>query len=355
MIFQRLAKRSATGEEADYTELQVRNAVARADGTNTKVDAQATGALETAAGLIGRAIAAAEVGGSDQVKRAVSPAFLLLVARSMVKRGELVCKIETGGAGGLRLYVANCHTIKGDMDQSSWVYDLDIPGPTHTTTYKDVSAASVLHFRYAVDPVRSWVGLSPVAVASAAGQLSANVAGSLRDEAGSPRGFLLSVPASDGASGTLDGLRNQIAQLNGRVATVEAQYSLAANTGLRTNRDWSTVRLGGDPPQPFVSLLSTATKEVLTACGVPQALVTVSDGGGQREAWRQFLFGTIAPLGMLIKQELQDKIDGAIDLSFNELRASDLAGRARAFQSLVKGGLDIERAAGLSGMIEADE
>ncbi|MCY4064264.1 MAG: phage portal protein [Chloroflexi bacterium] len=353
-MFDRLRKRSAT-TDADYTEQVINKAVANADGTNNRVTEQATGALETAAGLIGRAIAAAEVGGSDQIMRAVTPPFLLLVARSLIKRGELVVKIDTGGADGLRLYPANTHTIKGDMDQSTWLYDLDIPGPTYTSSYQDVRSESVLHFRYAVDPVRSWVGLSPVAVASAAGQLSANVAGSLRDEAGSPRGFLLSVPSSDGAAETLDGLRNQIAQLNGRVATVEAQYSLAANTGLRTNRDWSTVRLGGDPPQPFVSLLSTATKEVLTACGVPQALVTVSDGGGQREAWRQFLFGTIAPLGMLIKQELNDKLDENIDLSFNELRASDLAGRARAFQSLVKGGLDIERAAGLSGMIEADE
>ena len=41
-------------------------------------------------------------------------------------------------------------------------------------------------------------------------------------------------------------------------------------------------------------------------------------------------------------------------LSFDRLFASDVTGRARAFASMVNGGMDIERAAGLSGLLAGE-
>ena len=78
-------------------------------------------------------------------------------------------------------------------------------------------------------------------------------------------------------------------------------------------------------------------------------------GGGTslREAYRRFLHATVAPLGELVQDELRDKLDApALSLNFDRLFAADLSGRARAFQSLVSGGMDVERAATLGGLME---
>ena len=71
-----------------------------------------------------------------------------------------------------------------------------------------------------------------------------------------------------------------------------------------------------------------------------------------RESWRQLLHATIAPLGRLVETELRDKLDApALTLEWSELRASDIAGRARAFGSMVTAGMDVEKAAALSGLL----
>ena len=41
-------------------------------------------------------------------------------------------------------------------------------------------------------------------------------------------------------------------------------------------------------------------------------------------------------------------------LSWQELRASDLSGRARAFQSMVGGGMDISKAISVAGLMVED-
>ena len=52
--------------------------------------------------------------------------------------------------------------------------------------------------------------------------------------------------------------------------------------------------------------------------------------------------------------ELSAKLDTEVTLSFDALYASDITGRARAFQSMVGGGMDVAKAAALSGLM-ADE
>ena len=39
----------------------------------------------------------------------------------------------------------------------------------------------------------------------------------------------------------------------------------------------------------------------------------------------------------------------------DELRASDLASRARGFASMVNGGMELDRAAALAGLLEQDD
>ena len=60
-------------------------------------------------------------------------------------------------------------------------------------------------------------------------------------------------------------------------------------------RDWQPSRIGANPPAPLVDLHQTASREVLAAVGVNPALFSAGDGTAAREAWRQLLFGGVAP------------------------------------------------------------
>ena len=69
------------------------------------------------------------------------------------------------------------------------------------------------------------------------------------------------------------------------------------------------------------------------------------------KAHRRFLHGTIAPVAQLLAQECEAKLDVAVTFDFSALYASDIVGRAAAFQRLVTGGMTPAEAAGLSGLI----
>ena len=65
--------------------------------------------------------------------------------------------------------------------------------------------------------------------------------------------------------------------------------------------------------------------------------------------WRRFLFGSVAPLAKIIEEELRAKLDPGVGLQFEELRASDLAGRAPAFKQLTEAGMDRAEARSICG------
>ena len=67
------------------------------------------------------------------------------------------------------------------------------------------------------------------------------------------------------------------------------------------------------------------------------------------------MHSTIAPLGRIVSEELSAKFEADISLSFESLFSADLAGRARAFQSLVGGGMDPGKAASLAGLMTMED
>ena len=119
---------------------------------------------------------------------------------------------------------------------------------------------------------------------------------------------------------------------------------------------WAPQKIQPDPGSGHVNIRSQAALDVLGACGIPPALVADrSDGTSQRESFRRFLHSTVQPLGALTQTELRAKLDSPdLTLSFESLFAADLAGRARAFQSMVKGGMEVGRAASLAGLMEPE-
>ena len=75
-----------------------------------------------------------------------------------------------------------------------------------------------------------------------------------------------------------------------------------------------------------------------------------------RESWRQFLaFKSVTPVADIVAAELSDKLAVDVGLSFDRMFASDLSGRARAFQSMVGGGMPVDKAAALAGLMDPSE
>ena len=332
-----------------YSDTLISAILSRAQGKSLAIPG-ATGALEACIGLVGRAFAASEVSGPDSLTRALTPSIMEMIGRSLIRTGELVLLIDTT-AGKLRLIPAETHDVEGGPFPEEWEYRLTLGGPSRTITYDFVPAQSVLHFRYASDPSTPWRGNSPMDVATLAGKLSAETVRALADESSGPIGRLLGVPI-DGADASVSGLKSDIANARGKMAIIESGDW--GNAGGDAKVSLQSARFGAEPPASMVELLSASSQEVYAACGFNSALWGGSQAASVREAWRLALFGVLSPLGRLVQAELQDKLEDTVTLSWQELRASDLSGRARAFQSMVGGGMAVDQAVAVAGLMVDD-
>ena len=338
--------------DSSYTDALISAIVSQQSG-NVLAIPSATGALEACAGLVGRSFAAAEVQARPVLGEALTPDLLEMVGRSLIRRGELVLLISTEG-GALSLIPAAVTTISGSPDPSTWRYTMSLGGPASTLTYNDMPASSVLHFRYGADPERPWRGQSPLDVASLAGRLSASTMVALANESGGPVGRILGLP-KDGSDETVSALKADITSAKGRMVLLES----GDWDGAGGKRPTSSERFGPEPPEGLIHAAHMATQEVIAACGLNPALWGGMGGSAPaaatREAWRLALFGVIAPLGVKVSAELTAKLGDVVTLDWQDLRASDLSGRARAFQSMVNGGMDVARAAALAGLLKPEE
>ena len=115
--------------------------------------------------------------------------------------------------------------------------------------------------------------------------------------------------------------------------------------------DVQASRLGPEPPDSFALLRDRLENSLLALHGLPPALIAArGTGTALRESFRQVLHSLIKPLGALVVEELQAKLDPDAALSFDALRAGDVQGAARAFGSLTKGGLSPAAAAAVVGL-----
>ena len=216
-------------------------------------------------------------------------------------------------------------------------------------------AAAVIHGRYSVDPARPWWGVGPLGWARLTGKLHANLEDAIADEAGGTRGQLLPVrqgPDTDDDSDPLADLRKDVATLRGRTVLTETTSAGWGEGGLAAPQaDGKPQRIGANPRPSVATLRTDSAQAVLAACGVSADLFASGDASGQRESWRRFLHGSVQPLADLLAAELSAKLDvPGLRLTFDRLFALDLSGRARAFGSLVQGGMDADRAARLAGL-----
>lgn len=330
--FRRGAAPVSQTEDRGYTDV-ITNALVEASA-DTQVNAYVS-ALEVVAGQLSRAFASATVAGPGAP--AFTPWAMAQIGRQLIEEGEAVWRRV-----GQRLERAETWEFMRGR------YQMTIAG-----TQRAANEDQVLHVRWNMD-VSSGRGVAPLTTARTLKTLMQRLEQGLSDEQSAAIGYLLPVP-SDGDAPTVEKLKEDLAKLRGRIAIIEtARAGWGESDAASARAEYRLARLGPDVPSGNVQLFTAAREAVLAACGYPVQLTQGSDGTAQREAWRRYLHGTVAPLGRLLASDA-NRIGLAVDISFDELFASDIMGRARAFQSLVGGGMSLEAAAAASGILTPND
>ena len=203
-------------------------------------------------------------------------------------------------------------------------------------------------------PGTRYRGQGPTSWAHLTARLQGELERSLADEAQGPIAQLLAVPADGGDGGDDDPLamlKADVGAARGKALLLETTSAgWAEGRSAAPQRDWMSSRLGPAPPQGVVQVAEAAFSRMLAACGCSPALFDDSDGTAKREALRQWHMGTVKPLARLLEHELSARLDTPVKLAFDAY-ATDLAGRAQAFQKLVAGGVTVNEALATSGLL----
>ena len=229
------------------------------------------------------------------------------------------------------------------------MYRVTLNGPDSSRTIT-LPGESVLHFKYAPHPSRPWAGRSPVRLAID----TARVAGLLENATAGELNFtqqqLLTPRRGAGDYSVADSLTPET------IEKIVNAFSAHVSTGAFViPADVTPQRLGHEPPDSFALLRDRFENSILAMCGIPPALVASrGTGSAAREAFRQVLHALLKPLGAILGEELQEKLHPEAALSFDALRAGDITGSARAFGSLVTGGLKPKSAASIVGLGEVE-
>ena len=313
-------------KRSSYSDAIIESILASAGGATA--NASATAAFEAGAGLIARMFAGAEIVSSPGVASVLSPSVLALVVRNLLVRGESLHLIEVDRAG-LRLVPCGSWDIRGGVRPESWSYRVDLFGPSATDT-RFVPGSAVLHFRYAVDPSRPYIGIGPLQLARSGARLLAETEAALADESAGPRGNAIAIP-KDGADESGRALREKIAKLSGRTMLVESAktgWQVESPEVFKGAPGFKPERLGSNPPSALVGLHSDSAVAVLGALGVPSALFDPrAPGTARREALRAFYSTTIKPLARSIEEELAAKLED-VSIRFDRPAFEDRVGRS---------------------------
>ena len=309
-------------------------------------DVRTVAGVEIAAGVVARAFAVAQVEGAN-----VPSSIMAHIGRRLITDGEAVVFLDRGEW----LPATSVADISGGPRRGDWVYRFELQGPGTDVRHHVAGAHRVMHPRYSFDPIAPWRGIAPLDRAISSGELAARLERSLSEEMAAPVGHLLPVPV-DAKDSTIETLKTDLAALAGRISVVETMAGgWGEGRSMSPRSEYQPQRIGPSPPAVVPQVYHALLLSVLAVCGVPVELVASAEGTGQREAWRRCLHGTIAPLGRLVAEELSRIAAREVKVSFRDLFAGDLAGRARAFQSLVGGGMELNQAAALSGLLSPED
>lgn len=349
-LLRRLFIRDAEPEtraSSGYTSL-ISDALLSAAEGSTLATALATAALESCAGLYGRAFAAAEVAPANARTRALTPSTLAWIGRELIREGAAVGEILVGSEGVSLRRCAHWDVHSGSVDPETWRIRVSAYGPSATKT-RTLPWAGVVHPMYGIHPDRPWLGVSPLGFARATGALAGNLEGRTAEEAKVPSGYILPT-ASPGDDATMDKLRKGLGE--GGLQTLETTaHGGGEGAAAAPAQDWVQRRYGFDIPEDVRELRLDVFRGVAAAALVPPELVMGdAQGTARREALRQFLHVGVQPLARIVEEELAAKLETDVRLAFDGLQATDTASKARAVQSFTGAGVDVERALALAGI-----
>lgn len=331
-------KKKPEKRDSSYTDLLVSAILAQANRITG--DVSSIGALEAAAGLVGRSLANCKV---ETRYFTLKPSYLNLIGRELIRQGEVIFCILVDGRT-INLIPAGSWDIRGGYDQDSWVYRVDLFGASNHVT-KLVPASGIIHIRYSFNPASPWRGLSPLEVASTTGQLAGILETKLGQEMTAPVGQVLPWPegskvdTDSDEDDPLKDLQADIAGLKGNVAIVETTAGGFGDHNSRPFQDWQLKRIGANPPEVLAELRKASAASVYAACGIPQSLVSAgSDANSTREGARFLQTNLINPILSLIAQELMEKLETDVTLHNPGLFNADLQARTRAVPALIDAG-----------------
>ena len=300
-----------------------------------------TACAELAAGMVGRALAAADIEPQGSHADAATKAWRERVGRDIVMKGESLSLIELRD-GQVTLHPATSWVFEfGGRDPETWIVDAQIPTPTGQDSVRRPWSEFV-SLLWAPDPARPWRGISPIESAATTANLLGASERSLSLEAAGPVGHLVPVPRTDEQQ--IADLREELSGINGTSVMVESTITQDARSN--TSSEYMPRRLGANPPSASVTLRRDAERSLIAAIGIDVTLLTGGAGNSRRESYRQFLHTTISPIGERLETELGMKLEVPnLRISFQPLSASDAAGKARAVGSLVQAGWTPQEAA----------
>ena len=117
--------------------------------------------------------------------------------------------------------------------------------------------------------------------------------------------------------------------------------------------DWVPTAAGVSAQPADIANAADVLATMAAACGIP-AILTASGAEGSaavREAYRTFPFAAVVPVANVLAHELRANLASPdLTLGFEELRAADITGRARAFGSLRQVGYPPSLAAEVCGL-----
>ena len=323
------------------TDEVVNTLIARARAADV-ADADGLAAVEIAAGLVGRCFSSAAVQGGRGL---LDAAILERIGRQMVRAGEAIFALDGDGIQPVSEW-----DIRGGPRESEWIYRCDFTGPSATTS-AFLPSRSVVHVRVNTHPSRPWEGRAPWRVASATAATAAAAEASAQAEARTPSSRIAPVPSQDPGQRESYGATLK----KGGLLVVAAATSPVGSAGQEPASRWAPAVMNPAPTSGHIELRAKSAADVLASCGIPASLFDArSDGTARRESFRQVLHSVVQPWARLAERELSAKLENDVRLNFDRLFASDLSGRARAFQSMVGGGMEVAQAAALAGLMEAE-
>ena len=319
--------------------------------TTKAASAAASAAVESVGGLLARTLSCASVDGPAWVRDTITPVWLGMVGRELVRNGEHLALVDMDGDGRVTLTPSGHWYWTGPArPESAWTATVSLYGPSDTHQ-REAARDELVFVQWSRLATTPHLGRSAHRLAHLAAKAAAEVERSLGDEAGGPITQIIPVPDNVGGEDkALTGIRTNIANARGRALLLESTAGGWGDSGGRPQRDWKAERLGPQPPEAMVRLAEGTFSRLVAASGASVALFDDSDGTSQRESLRRFHLFTVLPVLKMVERELRDRLEVDVRLRVDHYGA-DLAGRATAFAKLVKGGMPIEQAAGASGVL----